>query len=106
MLIGSDALFEFDKAILNKDAEETLKILGPMLKKKVGSHRVTVEGHTDAIGTDSYNQTLSEKRAKAVEDWLTTNGYLQESNTSVKGYGRLRPVAPNTTPGGADNPQG
>src|SRR5262245_51377627 len=53
-LVGADALFEFDKAMLTPDAEETLTALVPLLAK-AGKHPATVEGHTDAKGSDDYN---------------------------------------------------
>lgn len=103
-LIGADALFELDKAALTPDAEETLKALVPLLEK-AGRHPATVEGHTDAKGTDAYNQTLSENRAKTVRDWLATHGALPAA-TPAKGWGERRPVAPNAKPDGSDDPQG
>src|SRR5882724_2265223 len=72
-LVGADALFEFDKSILTADAEETLKALVPLLAK-AGKHPAAVQGHTDSKGTDAYNQTLSEKRALTVKDWLASHG--------------------------------
>ena len=103
-LVGADALFEFDKATLTPDAEETLKALTPLLAK-AGPHPATVEGHTDAKGADAYNQTLSENRAKVVRDWLAAHGALPAA-TPVKGWGKRRPVAPNAKPDGSDDPQG
>ena len=106
MVIVADALFAFDKATLSPGAAETLKALGPMLKQKAGTHPVTIEGHTDAVGTDSYNQQLSEKRAKAVETWLVSNGDLAAGIAKTKGFGKLKPVAPNARPDGSDDPEG
>jgi outer membrane protein OmpA-like peptidoglycan-associated protein len=103
-LVGADALFEFDKATLTPDAEETLKVLTPLLAK-AGQHPATIEGHTDAKGAAAYNQTLSENRAKAVRDWLAAHGALPAA-TPVKGWGKRRPVAPNAKPDGSDDPQG
>jgi outer membrane protein OmpA-like peptidoglycan-associated protein len=103
-LVGADALFEFDKAMLTSDAEETLKVLVPLLAE-AGRHPATVDGHTDAKGSDSYNQTLSENRAKTVRDWLAAHGALPAA-TPVKGWGKRRPVAPNAKPDGSDDPQG
>jgi len=104
-LVGTDALFEFDKATLSANAEETLKLVGPMAQK-AGKHPVLVEGHTDALGKDAYNQTLSEKRAEAVRDWLQGHDYLGKDNVVVKGFGKKRPVAANTKTDGSDNPDG
>jgi outer membrane protein OmpA-like peptidoglycan-associated protein len=102
--VVADALFEFDKATLNPDAEETLKALVPLLAK-AGNHPATVEGHTDSKGADDYNQTLSEKRARTVKDWLVARGALA-GPTAVQGWGERRPVAPNAKPDGSDDPVG
>lgn len=103
-LVGADALFEFDKAVLTPDAEETLKALLPLLAK-AGKHPVSVEGHTDAKGADAYNQTLSEKRARSVKDWLVAHNAVPAA-TSTKGWGEQVPVAPNAKPDGTDDPAG
>ncbi|HSK81594.1 MAG TPA: OmpA family protein [Thermoanaerobaculia bacterium] len=103
-LVGADALFEFDKATLNPDAEETLSALVPFLAK-AGKHPALIEGHTDAKGSDAYNQTLSEKRAQAVKEWLVARGALAAS-TPIQGWGKRRPVAPNAKPDGSDDPEG
>lgn len=102
--IGADALFEFDKATLTSDAEETLSALVPLLAK-AGKHPMSVEGHTDAKGSDDYNQTLSEQRARSVKDWLVTHG-AAPAGTLTKGWGERRPVAPNAKPDGSDDPAG
>ena len=103
-LVGADALFEFDKATLTPDAEETLKALA-LLLIEAPKHPATVEGHTDAKGTDAYNQTLSEKRAQTVKDWLAARGVVAIT-APIKGWGEQRPVAPNTKPDGSDDPEG
>jgi outer membrane protein OmpA-like peptidoglycan-associated protein len=102
--IAADALFEFDKAVLSADAEQTLTALGPLIQK-AGQHPARVEGHTDGIGSDTYNQKLSERRALAVKDWLVAHRYVAGS-TPIKGFGKLQPVAPNSNPDGSDNPAG
>lgn len=105
LTVGSDALFEFDKDTLTPEAEKTLTVLGPMLQQ-YGQHPVTIEGHTDAIGSDDYNQDLSERRARTVKQWLVEHGFAREDNAEIVGYGRKRPVAPNTYTDGTDYPQG
>jgi outer membrane protein OmpA-like peptidoglycan-associated protein len=102
--VVSDALFEFDKATLTPNAEETLDALVPLLAK-AGKHPATVEGHTDAKGADAYNQTLSEKRAQTVKDWLVSHGALPAA-TPTSGWGKRHPVAPNAKPDGSDDPAG
>ncbi|HLK24527.1 MAG TPA: OmpA family protein, partial [Caulobacteraceae bacterium] len=64
-----------------------------------------VEGHTDAIGSDAYNMTLSEARARTVRDWLSARGAIPAA-TPIKGYGKRDPIAPNTRPDGSDDPEG
>jgi len=103
-VIGADTLFEFDQATLTPDAEETLTALAPLLLK-AGPHPATVEGHTDAKGSDAYNQTLSEKRARTVRDWLAARGALPIT-TPIQGWGKRRPIAPNLKPDGSDDPAG
>ncbi len=56
--------------------------------------RLEVQGHTDNVGTDAYNQTLSEARARSVMAWLVQHGVAPERLTA-KGYGKSRPVADN-----------
>lgn len=106
LVLSADTLFAFDKSELTPQAQSTLSTLGPMLKEKAAAHSVIVEGHTDAIGTDSYNQTLSEQRAAAVRDWLLAKEYLRKDASRMQGFGRKRPAAPNTFPDGKDNPDG
>lgn len=104
LVIVADALFDFDQSALRVDAEETLKALGPKLKEKAARHPVTIEGHTDSLGNDAYNQTLSEKRATAVRDWLVANHYLTGASARTKGLGEKQPVAPNAKADGTDDP--
>jgi photosystem I P700 chlorophyll a apoprotein A2 len=72
---------------------------------KAGKHPATVEGHTDAKGPDDYNQTLSEKRARTVKDWLVARGAMP-ADARIQGWGERHPVAPNARPDGSDDPQG
>jgi len=102
-VVGADALFDFDKAFLNPKAEQTLKALGPMLAKEQ-RYEIKVEGHTDGIGSDEYNQDLSERRANAVQFWLVDNKFIKAA--TVIGFGKKHPIAPNTKKDGSDNPAG
>ena len=100
----ADALFDFDKADLRAEAEETLAAAGPEIKK-LGSKPARVEGHTDAIGSDAYNIKLSQARATTVRDWLAAHGTIP-GTTPIRGFGKTKPVAPNKTADGKDDPQG
>lgn len=91
----SDVLFDFGKATLRPEAREKLaKVSGILLAYP--SIRVQVEGNTDNIGSDAFNQTLSEKRAFGVRDYLVSQGVDGNRLTAV-GYGKTRPIASNDT---------
>jgi len=102
--IVADALFDFNRADLRADAMETLNAAAPGIAK-AGGHKVTVEGHTDSIGGDAYNDRLSLARAKSVRDWLVLHNDIP-AGSDIKGFGKREPVAPNTLPNGQDNPEG
>jgi hypothetical protein len=94
----SDVLFDFGKATLRPAAREKLaKVSGILLAYP--SLKVRVEGNTDNVGSDEFNQTLSEKRAEAVRDYLVSQNVSPDSLTSI-GYGKTRPIASNDTADG------
>ena len=101
--LPADVLFAFDSAVLSPAAQTALNALVKQVNGTAGT--VTVQGNTDAIGTDAYNQTLSEQRAAAVADALKPRLGGNFTYSSV-GFGKTRPVAPNTNPDGSDNPDG
>ncbi|MBS2009341.1 MAG: OmpA family protein [Cyanobacteria bacterium SZAS TMP-1] len=102
--IGADTLFDFDKATLTPRSEKVLARLGPVLKK-YGSCSVSIAGHTDNIGSEEYNQDLSERRATTVRDWLAAHDFIA-ADASITGYGERQPLARNTLPDGQDYPPG
>jgi len=102
--LAADVLFDFDKADLLPKAEETLQKAAAMVKERAKG-TVRIEGHTDAKGSESYNQKLSQKRAESVKRWFVTHG-LQALQFSTAGFGAKKPVAPNTKPDGSDDPEG
>ena len=103
--LSGDILFDFDKTDLKPAAEETLSKLAQIIRAK-RTGRVRIEGHTDAKGNDEYNQRLSKRRADAVKQWLATKGGVAPTVMEARGFGKTRPVAPNTKPDGSDNPEG
>jgi outer membrane protein OmpA-like peptidoglycan-associated protein len=91
----SDVLFDSGKYTLRPLAREKLaKISGIVLAYP--SLRLAVEGNTDSVGTESFNQDLSEKRAEGVRTYLTQQGVPQGSTTAT-GFGKSRPIASNDT---------
>jgi outer membrane protein OmpA-like peptidoglycan-associated protein len=101
--VGSDFLFAFDRADMRPEAGPTLDEIASRLA--AAKQAVMIEGHTDAKGTDSYNQTLSEKRAISVRASLTSRGVAIE-RLNIRGYGKTHPVAPNERSDGTDDPDG
>jgi OOP family OmpA-OmpF porin len=90
--------FEFDSAALSPEAQVILQAAVEALGDSPNT-RIEVAGHTDSIGTEEYNQGLSERRAGSVADFLASNG-IDQSRLSVVGYGETRPVADNATSDG------
>jgi len=87
--------FDFDKATLRPEASDKLDHAASVMAEHSGI-RVNVEGHTDSVGSDAYNQQLSERRAQTVVDYLTGKG-VDSSRLSPSGYGESRPAATNDT---------
>jgi outer membrane protein OmpA-like peptidoglycan-associated protein len=90
-----DVLFDFNKYTLKPEARERLaRISGIVLAYP--DLRLEIDGYTDSIGSDEYNQTLSDKRAEAVRDYIVTSG-VPMNNVVARGMGKADPVADNTT---------
>ncbi|MEQ1473051.1 MAG: OmpA family protein [Candidatus Acidiferrum sp.] len=91
----SDVLFDSGKFTLRPLAREKLaKISGIVLAYP--SLRLAVEGNTDSVGTEEFNQQLSEQRADGVRGYLTQQG-VPETSTSAAGFGKTKPIASNET---------
>jgi len=88
-------LFGFDSDVLLPDARSNLELLAASLADYPGSN-VLVLGHTDSVGRDSYNQSLSERRAEAAARFLVGQG-LADSDIERRGMGETEPVADNDT---------
>ncbi len=86
--------FEFDSFALTPLSQEVLKRLAEYLKKPPTLKQMVIQGHTDSIGPEEYNQRLSENRAKSVMEFLISQGIAKEKLSSV-GYGETRPIADN-----------
>src|SRR6201995_5973784 len=89
----SDVLFDSGKYTLKPEAREKLaKVSGILLAYP--NLKVQVEGYTDNIGSDEYNQKLSEQRAGTVRDYLVSQS-VQDANVTAAGYGKTNPIADN-----------
>jgi OmpA-OmpF porin, OOP family len=88
-------LFDFNKSTLQPESAPVLLKVADLMAKDA-TLKLEVQGHTDNVGSDAYNQTLSEARARAVVDWLTKHG-TAAGRLAAKGYGKTMPVADNDT---------
>ncbi len=88
-----DVLFDFNKYTLKPDARERLARISGIVLAYPDLH-LNIEGYTDSIGSDEYNQTLSEKRAATVRDYLVHSG-VSINNVGAEGFGKANPVADN-----------
>ena len=95
IVIQADALFDFDKSVVRPDGKKSIDAAIAKLKG-VDIEMVIATGHTDSIGTDAYNQKLSERRAAAVKDYLVSKGMPAAKITTI-GKGESQPVATNKT---------
>jgi outer membrane protein OmpA-like peptidoglycan-associated protein len=94
----SDVLFDFNKATLRPGAREKLAKISGIVLAHPGL-KLEVEGHTDSVGTDEYNQKLSEQRAASVRDYLVQQG-VSTANIAARGFGEAKPVASNDNAAG------
>lgn len=90
-----DVNFDFDKSTLKPRATDTLDHVAAELRAQ-SDVRYEVAGFTDSVGTDAYNQKLSERRAVAVRDYLVSRG-VDSGQLSMRGYGESNPIASNDT---------
>ncbi|SDI46075.1 Outer membrane protein OmpA [Pseudomonas flavescens] len=91
-----DVKFDFDKSQVKQQSLGDIQSLADFMKQYPQTSTV-VEGHTDSVGTDAYNQALSERRAKAVRDVLVNQYGVGGTRVEAVGYGESRPVADNAT---------
>lgn len=104
---GGDSIvvyFAFNEQGLSPRTQRQLKIVANILKLD-SNKKITLTGHTDAVGGDQYNKNLSQSRAVAVRDFLTEEGVSAEQITTI-GFGAHRPRKSNTLSDGSDNPDG
>jgi len=97
-IILDDVLFDFDKSNIKPEAGTILdRLVAFMTENK--DRRANLAGHTDNVGTDAYNQALSERRVNSVKDFVVKKG-IDSSRISGQGFGESKPIADNKTAGG------
>lgn len=93
--IQAEALFDFDKSVLKPDGKKSIDE-AIVKMKKVDVEMVIATGHTDSVGTDAYNQKLSERRATTVKEYMVSQG-IPAAKITTLGKGETQPVATNKT---------
>ena len=103
-IVINNILYDYGYATLRP---ESITVLDGLVKTMVDNPRIMVElsAHTDSIGSDAYNLKLSQDRAQSCVDYMISKG-INATRISAVGYGRSRPIAPNSLPNGQDNPDG
>ena len=104
---GGDTLalyFEFDEDEMNPRTRRQLEIVSLILKSDPGK-KLTLSGHTDSLGTENYNRSLSERRADVVREFLIAAG-VDAAQIVTLAKGSSQPRRPNVTETGEDNPEG
>ena len=95
IVIQADALFDFDKSVVRPDGKKSIDAALDKLRG-VDLEMVIATGHTDSVGSNAYNQKLSERRAAAVKAYLVSKGIPASKITTI-GKGETQPVATNKT---------
>ncbi len=102
--LSGDFFFAYDKYDLLPEAVKSLEQIYGLVEEYEAKNLMLI-GHTDAHGSDEYNQTLSENRANSVKQWFIGKG-VSENIITTEGRGEREPVEPNTKADGSDNPEG
>jgi OOP family OmpA-OmpF porin len=101
--VALNVLFEFNSASILQQYYTDLDKLGQVLTQpQYRTYHVQIEGHTDNVGSDTYNQRLSEKRAESIKSYLVQRFAIPPERLVAKGYGKSRPRAKNDTQEGRD----
>ena len=103
-IVINNILYDYGYATLRP---ESITVLDGLVKTMVDNPKIVVElsAHTDSVGSDAYNLKLSQDRAQSCVDYMIGKG-INVTRISAVGYGRSRPIAPNSLPNGQDNPDG
>ncbi|MDQ2044366.1 OmpA family protein [Pseudoalteromonas sp. 20-92] len=98
LVMPSNITFATDQSYISSGFNDTLNAIAKVMNKYEKTY-LSVEGHTDSTGKDSYNMNLSRERAQSVKDYLV-NQQIMAARVSTKGYGETRPIATNESANG------
>jgi len=103
-IVINNILYDYGYATLRP---ESITVLDGLVKTMIDNPKVVIElsAHTDSVGSDAYNLKLSQDRAQSCVDYMIGKG-INATRISAVGYGRSRPISPNSLPNGQDNPDG
>jgi len=87
--------FEYDKAVLEEESFDVLDQVGLILRTNPDIERLVIEGHSDDLGSERYNEQLSEQRARAVKQYLVDEQGIDEGRLETRGVGAAEPLVPN-----------
>lgn len=104
-MIIDNIYYEFSKATLTPEAMTTIDTTIFILLNETPEIIVEISSHTDSVSSEEFNIKLSQKRAESVVNYLIAKG-IEKERLIAKGYGESQPIAPNSKPNGADNPEG
>lgn len=103
-IVIKNILYDFNSATLREESKTVLNDIVKILKDNP-KIKVELSSHTDSVGSAAYNIKLSQARAQSCVDYIIQSG-IEEARIFAKGYGKSKPIAPNTLPNGKDNPDG
>jgi outer membrane protein OmpA-like peptidoglycan-associated protein len=102
IVINEKIQFDFNKATIKPESDALMQDLIKVIKDHPHIKKLAVEGHTSSEGSDKYNLKLSDKRAKAVVEYLVKKGELPKAMFTAKGFGETKPIGDESTEEGKE----
>lgn len=102
IVINEKIQFDFNKATIKPESDSLMQEIIKVIKDHPHIKKLAIEGHTSSEGSDKYNLKLSDKRAKAVMDYLVKKGELPKEMFTAKGFGESKPIAEESTEEGKE----
>jgi OOP family OmpA-OmpF porin len=102
IVINEKIQFDLDKATIKPESDDLLQEIVKVIKENEHIKKIAIEGHTSSEGSDKHNLKLSDKRAKAVMDYLVSKGGLPKAMFTAKGFGESKPIGDESTEDGKE----